>query len=841
MSKKVDARVLTFDKWNIPKEGSYTSMLKKDSYLATCYFDIIKIKKVGNESVDVSFSDIKNPNSSLMSQYYSAIQDNSFSINIVHRTQQHYFLLTDVTGAEKFWDKAENTNRPLVVTMLKLCGTSYDESISVFKERVEKIFSDKDYVWYYTLDFSEIVIFSLVDSLQKYLTSIWELNYETFDKNNQRVIQDTMTVLGANAVTLSDSSEKETLKEEVNILTRISINDIDKYYSEFHDKALKILGVEENDVDKSFGRYDLVLTAKGKPLYTAMELYNLFDQQSSNSSESIAFFDAFEICITVPLKDSCKMKKQTEVEETKKTLKNDNNREFYNKAKVYLKTLCEKYYDSIDLAFESNPTIDKGYFLPAFEISNSILSVLKNGYVEDFIISIYQSFCAMLSYVTDTLKESRDLIYGNKILEHLYKLQREYYNNLCTLINCTMRTEPQFIHVQAFHAMIYGVPPKLLAFYTSQADLIREILSSEEKQDFSFMFVPDFQPDVHVVSMMRGYNEKDQLLTVYINEQTLLNPHNVISTMSHEVAHYVGETSRCREARAKYILEAILGFFLENFFIHIGLKFACSDPLYNYIKKISEDIASLINDNISEFKHYQIEYMSSLRNFILDTNKLYEILKRDEYVEKLNIHFYDFINTSKEEFSECLSQKLDPQIGFSASNLFDNKEYYRIASELMVKEFLSFYKHNVAKDKKRIIDRIISVFKETYADMEMINLLQMPKDEYNSIFEEKLILDDISLDLRLLIINHCCYNDNGRFEDGYNCIIDSAIAYINLCASKTHIILESLEKKKKLEEFRKTYKCLKIKADVSKPIKRIFSEIDRYKDNLIEMSTKCEI
>lgn len=74
----------------------------------------------------------------------------------------------------------------------------------------------------------------------------------------------------------------------------------------------------------------------------------------------------------------------------------------------------------------------------------------------------------------------------------------EYFKGLNSLVNSAMHSERQFIQATAFNAIIYDVPPKIMAFYVAMISDLQKIVHTRTDKTYTFFLAPSFANQISV-------------------------------------------------------------------------------------------------------------------------------------------------------------------------------------------------------------------------------------------------------------------------------------------------------------------------------------------------------
>ena len=247
-----------------------------------------------------------------------------------------------------------------------------------------------------------------------------------------------------------------------------------------------------------------------------------------------------------------------------------------NAYKTYKDLLLKEFKNSI---LESEHAYFKSYILGTFEeIYQMISSMLNKGVSVYYVLSIYESFFGVLSFIIDKIlradKESlfsdNDQLYiddkdcARRRLELIFDITNAYFSHLQILTSSMMHDEREVVQADPYQLMCFDMPPKLIAFYTSMAYFMLDVLNKLDKDSeakYTILLVPNFKSDIFVESLYdnQDYEKEQNILVLHINEKTIYDIPYTLQIIAHEIAHHVGQNRKTRAHRAKLYVKCFIG------------------------------------------------------------------------------------------------------------------------------------------------------------------------------------------------------------------------------------------------------------------------------------------
>ncbi len=323
--------------------------------------------------------------------------------------------------------------------------------------------------------------------------------------------------------------------------------------------------------------------------------------------------------------------------------------------------------------------IDKehfGWFYTVSEVANSLVRMSATPVMDEVVYLLAPAVHAFLVDVDKNISNGCDMYY-----ESLYR-----FAELCSYyIEQLMRIEGQLSHNPEIRPVIYNIPLFMIEYTIAFLNKVSVLLTHDDNPKTNptiFLLVPKPCEFIGATELFSATTNKYGLVYIEIPERMLYNPKELFQILCHENSHYVGEYYRNREFRKKVFSRAAA-----------SLLISC---LFNTDEKhLLELIKEKFINGIDEITTLTIREMS------------YKIL---ELTENLLFQEGCFDKFVLEYFSYTTKNKSCPinLKGFE-------EEYVRILFE---NEFA-----------QRLFDLEI-LFREIYADICMMYILNMNQDEY---------------------------------------------------------------------------------------------------------------
>lgn len=785
IERAIDIRIIQLGKWQIPRTEKVQSGTEH-TYLSMGYFDMINI---------IEGTETRYPH--LFSNAYMSLPRQKENMQNLDELQREYTLqeLIGYTNIGEngfsredirdFWD--ENS----FLLFVSLIHIDRDGNVNDIIERIRHSFNGKKYIFYFSFDYSGLILFVKNTSIKSYLKLLFQLNYEK-DSNGKKLVRDSYSFYGFQRNQLltcferfkeaQESSEIQSLETELkNALSEAEKEEQCKSLKENLRKALYDnvelgfeneeefsttinIGVQNFETYKKFlekiekiepessyrkygmlGRHDISIVKENATLKWLVYIQYLLNELiqeifNEDKKEEIQSYDAlFSAHETFG-----KIDDMGEYEDTELKSKN----KVYSIARRELEGLCQRFESLLKHAIEEDTqagkvTYNGQYLFAIHAVKHSMLSILKNRYAEDFVLCIYRPFVGYLKYLIQKIEEERERP-RPELFDECYK---KFFICLDSLVNSAMHSERQFIQATAFNAMIYDVPAKLLAFYMAIINDMKAIMKEKDDAEYTVILTPSFSNEigVRVISYADRFEEKlphNRLLKVEINEKSLYNPTEVERTMVHEISHFLGENIRRRDVRRERILFSTVFLVLTHIFSEGISNFR--DGLEGLAKEITEMLKKLRGFSPSE-----CSYSNDLK--LLGRKVSYEFQTNKELERKLRDYVLEYLKSdcSEDEYLKKVSKKHLGMTGMlQESQLLANmvlEEIKETIQYLDTERISRFVRSSDAEQSinrgfrnknlnnmplTKITDTIVKMYYEAYADIQKILVTGIGYQDY---------------------------------------------------------------------------------------------------------------
>lgn len=719
MSKKIDIRIMKLNKWYVPKSFDLHEVINP---VVLGFFDELKVPEMKK---DIDFGKLHPFTAGYRELAAWKIQEKR---NVEDFSSQEQILFLNIEEEDKedgtafseaavqaFWSDKGRDCPYVFLSMIHICHK--DKLVRALK-KIKEVFQ-KDYLTYISFDYCDIVLFARNIQIYGFLNNIRKLFIS--GKEEEKIIFDTFSMVSFWPPRIgeqfsADLPEKETANfgEKFHATINISVRDYEQF-KEWYEGEIKSSapGLKLYNI---YGRHDVSVTNEEAGVQWLMWIMQMLHDKDNQK-----MFWTFETFIKV-IDNEEDTGTSKDLRQINKLRQIDELEQGYEKVKARLNRDIQK----LEKAVEVLPDPGK-YILPVYEVRDCICSIVKNGFAEEFVCCIYESFLHFISYmerkirkmdeesaeITKDEEEQEDQGRENKIA----KAYDEYFTAINTLINSTMHSDRQFVQTTTVSAAYCFVPPKIMAFYNAYVYRLKQILKegSEKEYNYTFLIYPSFSPSMSVkqISLKDDIPPCDRILTVTANEQTLYDIEAVICQLIHEMAHYIGGNAlRLRSVRRQKIIHTLLRWIADECKI--------DDMAYHRLLLYFDNDDKKRN-GIKSGTHQYLQSVYDLgRQIIMD---MYGIKEEDD--------FFTAAETFCDEFLESCGIDAEYQADYAAHY---KRQYHNVKYGEFRDCIVKMNKPDSMKKYKKYIELIKYVYSECYADMQMILVVGMNAEDYLNSF-----------------------------------------------------------------------------------------------------------
>ena len=185
-----------------------------------------------------------------------------------------------------------------------------------------------------------------------------------------------------------------------------------------------------------------------------------------------------------------------------------------------------------------------------YESVNSLVRMSKTSVMDEIIYLLAPSIEAFMVNILTT---------PAKTINRNVALYNEYAENYVNLIEQLMRLEGQLSQNPEYRPVICDIPVFILEYTLAFLSKIAKILQHGDSgiKSFEFFMMPCSCRQITVSELFSATEHSAGVVQLSIPDQALYKPESILRPLCHEVAHNVGEKYRCRDVRKGHYCYAI--------------------------------------------------------------------------------------------------------------------------------------------------------------------------------------------------------------------------------------------------------------------------------------------
>lgn len=747
-----DIRIIQFKNFSPFKKQPRVCDAMHQDVPAFSYFDRILVSPLKQ---DASSPDTAAVDTTLFDKAYQNIQNMFRRSYGDYQSQQIIIAFSDVKSdldqkrIDAFWERDDNAL--FFVTMVNVTlESSLDDTVT----RINNIYgAEENYLIYYTLEHSEIIIFYKGNTFKDYSKRVMRLNYEKRPEAPSHIM-DTITICGFG------KRGRSTDEDSFDVCLRMDVTDYAQAKS-FLDNYID----DHKRIPKRkwlLGRNDIALWL---PSTTLEDLYSLYA--------------AYEGCWITTLEMLILIDPDAEVEsylEEKEALANRGPSQTLTWRKENLTEKIQQLEQTYeDVCKMTGSEKDNVIVRILYDINALIFDVDNAQLAEDLVVGLLPQIEDFVNYI---IKVCNIITSGKPVKENVsYLLQlcwNTFYLNITALINNTVHSDRKFVQIPHYEAASFEMPSKMMAYYSLVTHDIAAVLNDRpDDVYYGIMLSPKLVDELEVEPFaLHDVGEPHQIISINISEKMMYQPKRTVAILGHEIAHFVSDAPRSREDR----LQQILGYYIDYILQKLSSVYAELLPLcgentetldrYFTIEERREFClrqAKSLMEEIKSTPRFEADAESEERTegtaesptfYIRDVERELELLPKRLFNnnERRNEIFRNFIfpEDSRKDplYLRSILRKLRLQTGFPQDDLKEDMSLSKMPAVVQAQvkcyakaQFLyTLERFPLSWNCEEVIGEFHKntgyLFSEAYADIAMLILFNMEAPDYAKLFVE---------------------------------------------------------------------------------------------------------
>lgn len=372
---------------------------------------------------------------------------------------------------------------------------------------------------------------------------------------------------------------------------------------------------------------------------------------------------------------------------------------------------------------------------------NTLTQFERAPFFKYTLLSIYPSLNNLLKH-KDFLNDTDD-----NIDKYILGIER--------LMQTISASSQHFYQTPDFSMYSCDIPIKLSAFYYSFAKLTTKYLSkfsqkhkhpdNDENKNYktlnkySFLVVPGINADEQTHVIFHHQQPGDRILVIELSEMRMFHLGHCCKIITHEVSHYIGGKMRSREKRYKTLLN-ILPIVCIYYVYIIGNNDIekIKDFFVNNDGKIDFIFIHNLENEIQNFLIFYMNQSDNLSNWYSELN----FDKNDDslryYLTFLELGFQEgltsiiFTNDMIDIYTTIFNHR---------TQTYPHDSWTQVSKFINIKSRIFYYTESTNINMNFLLEKILRVISESYADLSMILTLNLTIEDYFELLADFLNLN----------------------------------------------------------------------------------------------------
>lgn len=596
----VDGRIISLS--SMDTTGTQHKV-KENQYEVLEFFDVLEVKAVtGSPPLQEAYRQSRtNAANGISGTAYR--QTILAFTDVVKKPCSHGFTRREI---DAFW---ANTKFPLLFTTL--VNVESKDKLNEMEARVRELYPKGRYLVYYTLDYCEAVIFLKAKTFHYCAELMFKLDYGG-SKNS-----DTNAALLVDSITLCSyvngfdfAKDTSYYREKFGVYLRFGVADAEKmetFCTEVKQMTQEYCG-EKVSISKNWilGRYDLGVFCPKANLRWLRKVKELANSDGENTAP---WHTVQSLSILVnPSKEQF---------HGRVNVRNETIQGLAQKMNCARKEFLAAYEKAC--AKHEIPK-DDVWIRWVHEASEQMVAFARSNMTTDLGICLVPQFLDFFTYEKAFWEEDQITPEEWDEAEEGFSL---LFNNISVLVDSMNHSSRQFILTPSFRTVAFDMPPKIMAYYIAMTHRLIDALQDQGVK-CGVTISPKFTRNLVVRSLVPfNPNKKDQFITIGIGEESLYRLQCTTGVLAHEISHFVGDRFRLRPLRRECLQKSVM----ENLLVDLA------ERLQGSITKYYSDMSDQLQiDKLPCKMPYRYEFYLSAKLREQEAKKLLKIL--DEYEEK---------------------------------------------------------------------------------------------------------------------------------------------------------------------------------------------------------------
>lgn len=608
-------------------------------------------------------------------------------------SQQNIGLFRKESGEEKFW---EDSSRKIFLTVCFLQLKECDKRVEIAEQIEQDNCSEINILTYFTFDNADLVVFLQSNSYQQILDKIksWENGGDVLYIHSVcGVLEKALREAALNGGVIEDASGNSLVNDTVDEL-QIEIVAAKKGFDkrlkqDFHkwNEKFPLKNYEHMEYYHRAGHANYTFSWKDTDMQSV--LYLLLPKGIGTHLNGLFGEYIYNMETKVNLEKEC-------------FLTISENEVYDSRSKLDVTNWCEHEIETYKKYMANALKVhDEGLYAYCKAMIQTInmLAQYENFQLSNKIFyMIYPAFRLFSKQLANVESQNSDKV---------KKAIKEFSESVNSIVYHSVHTDQIFLMIPGYSGTSFSIPTKLSLFYLWYLDKISEILNDEE-YEYQFFLTPVMETSPFTSTIDFGLPVGSRLIAARVSQRSLYIPKALMLILSHETAHYVGNTFRNRKLRLEYVVRT-LGFIIaDGIFPHYMVETEAE-------KEKKKEVVTYVNGRIASYM-----------NPFLRTSKVSEKYHASQVQELLKRACSDVLADENSELDSILRREEDTTGSFDER--VERKEKIDRKAEECKNKRVQMLGSSVCED---VVNKLLKLYRESFADIVAKTILEFTKEDYD--------------------------------------------------------------------------------------------------------------
>lgn len=426
--------------------------------------------------------------------------------------------------------------------------------------------------------------------------------------------------------------------------------------------------------------------------------------------------------------------------------------------KLWCRQLMDEYREKLSDAQRNKDESLCSYYQAMFQTLNTLSQYEQFALSEGIFLSLIPPLLMLNEQFSNALLSPNVEQLQGKLRESLC-LFLEYAN---MVIYHTIHTDQIFLMVPGYSGTAFSIPIKLNLLFLWLSRKLTQILNdSDHKYECILTPVMESKPITHLIEF--NTMDQDRLIAIKVSQRLLYKPQELTVILSHEIAHYVGKTLRCRSFRLEQLSELL--------------------AYYVAMRLLPEELwpDTLPPNQFDACKRWVVILSTSLQRYLKQHVKAFQ--DSEPYAEAcvkqlaMACRFWLVAQTNRlESLVLRVPKELEDELLRDRSTYVTQMKFLTRIQNHIQENWKTLLR---TMDCEEVIEEMFTISREVFSDMVALAVLECSKEDFYEAFSasEGVPIDDsncpVTQCFRQDIADRVVYG-NPRLEFDYNLVEHSA-------------------------------------------------------------------